>query len=66
MATSNGDIDEFVPEEIVFDRLILVLDKINNNPNLKGIEYNRHSSYSFKKCFVFRICSLACSKRKIA
>ena len=45
MATSNGDIDEFAPEEIVFDRLILVLDKINNNPNLKGIEYNRHSSY---------------------
>ena len=65
MATSNGDNDEFAHEEIVFDRVILVLDKINNNPDLKGIEYKRHSSY-LKKCFVLRLCSFACSERKIA
>lgn len=64
MAQSNGQIEGFVSEEIIFSKLIQVLDRINNDPDLKG---NVFKFIIIQQCsYIFRLFLLAHSEGKTA
>ena len=38
MSQKDGAIDGFLSEEIIFEKILRVLDKMNHDPKLKGEE----------------------------